>query len=84
MIYNQATTWKCRPSELLGIDDDYLAFCADQVVFYVGSTIKGDLDGVEGKNAEEINQKRSRVLDKYFGDEDTQARGYADPAMFFK
>lgn len=84
MLFNQATTWKCRPSELLAIDDEYVAYCIDQVVFHVGMTIKGDLDGVEGKNSQEINAKREHVLNKYFSDEDTTAKQYADPALFFK
>lgn len=84
LLFNQATTWKCRPSEILAIDDDYVAFCIDQAVFHVGVTIRSDLDGVEGKTSQEIAQKREQVLNKYFSDEDTTAKQYADPAMLFK
>lgn len=84
MLFNQATTWRVPPSDLLSIDDEYVAFCLNQAVFHIGITIKAELEGVEGKNSKEIEQKRSRIIDKYFSDEDTVAKGYADPAMFFK
>lgn len=84
MLFNQATTWRVPPAELLSIDDEYVAFCLNQAVFHVGITIKSELEGVEGKNSREIEQKRARIIDKYFSDEDTTAKSYADPAMFFK
>lgn len=51
---------------------------------HVGMTIRGDLESVEGKSQIEIDQKRQRVLDKYFLAEADQARQFADPALFFK
>lgn len=83
LLYNQAVTWRARPSELVAIDDEYVAYCLDQAVFHVGTTIKSELESVEGKTDQELTAKRQAILNKYFSDEDTTARQYADPALFF-
>lgn len=81
-----AKTWSCRPSDLLGIEDDYVAYCLDQAVGYVGRTIEAELEkaGSGAKNEEEAEWKRKLVLDRYLGEEDKPQRGlYADPAAMF-
>jgi hypothetical protein len=36
--------YSCRPSSLLGIQDDYLAWCMDQACFAWGSFVAGQLE----------------------------------------
>lgn len=81
-----ARTWHCRPSDLLAIDDEYVAYCLDQAVSYFGRMLEADLDGVEGKDAEEQNWKRKRILDRYLngGEEKPSPGQFADPAAMFK
>jgi hypothetical protein len=70
---------------LLRITDDYAAYCLDQAVGYFGRTVEAELDKVEGKNRDETEQKRSRVLDRYLGNTEKPSRGqFADPASMFK
>jgi hypothetical protein len=85
MTFVDAKTWNCRPSDLLAITDDYVAFCLDQAVGYFGRVVEADLEAVEGKTDAERNQKRDRVLQKYIGDKDEKPRRgqFADPAAMF-
>ncbi|MBS4536806.1 hypothetical protein GOQ29_14390 [Clostridium sp. D2Q-14] len=36
-IIEMSKHYKCKPSEILNIDDDYLAYCFDEVAFYLWS-----------------------------------------------
>jgi hypothetical protein len=82
VLFVEAKTWNCRPSDLLAIEDDYVAYCLDQAVGYLGRTIESELNKVEGKTEIETEQKRKIILDRFLGEEsDKPRRGlYADPA----
>lgn len=69
-----------RPSTLLGIEGDPLAaFCFDRAVFNFGSSLKGELDGVSGKNHKEIEGKQTKILRKWLP-EAVGSTKFADPA----
>jgi len=81
-LYIEAKTWSVRPSSLVGLaDDEYVAYCFDQAVGYVGRRIENELESVEGKNDAEIKHKREIVLSRYFSD--NKVSGFADPAAMF-
>lgn len=82
MLFMDAKTWSCRPSDLLRIEDDYVAYCLDQAVGHFGRVVENELQSVEAKTVEEANYKRRQILDQYLNpDSDKPARGmYADPA----
>lgn len=82
-----AKTWNCRPSDLLAIEDDYVAYCVDQAVGYFGRHLEGELEraGSDAKTQDEAEWKQKQILDKYLGEEDKPQRGlYADPAAMLK
>lgn len=82
-----AKTWNCRPSDLLGIEDEYVAYCFDQACGYFGRALEAELEKVEAKTEAEGKQKRQRILDRYLSmDEDEKPRpgGFADPAALVK
>lgn len=65
----------------MAISDDYVAYCLDQAVGYLGRAIEGELSRVEAKTDAEAMAKRQRVLDRFFDDETKPSRGsFADPA----
>lgn len=72
MLYNHAKKWSTRPSNLLDIDNSYVAFCLDQAVAYFGDTVSAALEQVEGKTAKDIEGKRYSLLLKYLGAPDEQ------------
>jgi len=37
-----ASTWKKRPSEMLNIDDEYIAYCFDEACTYIINQLKDD------------------------------------------
>lgn len=81
-----AKTWNCRPSDLLAITDEYVAFCVDQAIGYFGRVVEAELEAVEGKTDTERSQKRDRVLQRYIGENDDEKprRGqFADPTAMF-
>jgi len=47
---------------MLGVSDVWTAFCLDRAVHAFGSVLQSELDGVEGKTAQEITRKRERIL----------------------
>lgn len=65
----------------MALDDEYVAYCFDQAVGYIGRAIDAELDKVESKNQSEAEYKRRLVFERFFGEEDKPSRGlYADPA----
>lgn len=86
LLYNDAQSWRVRPSQLLDIDDSYVAYCLDQAINYWGKTIENDLDKVEGKNDKDTENKRKAVLNGYLypspSGEASKGR-FADPALMF-
>lgn len=86
LLFVDAKTWSCRPSELLNIEDDYVAYCLDQAVGYFGRNLEAELEkaGSGAKNEEDAEWKRQRVLDNFLGEDDKPQRGlFADPAAMF-
>lgn len=82
-----AKTWGVRPSSLVAVDDDYVAYCLDQAVGYFGRTLEAELEkaGSDAKNDEEAEWKRQRVLSSFLGEDKKPQRGmFADPAALFK
>ena len=63
-LYNHAKTWGVRPSELLDIDNPYIAYCLDEAVATFGNGVSNELESVEGKSKSQVNQRRRAVLGK--------------------
>lgn len=73
-VFNTAQTWNCRPSILLGVDDEYLAYCLDQAVSILGNGITNELNNVgttdtdrrakarEAKVQRQISKRLSQLL----------------------
>lgn len=57
-LYQHAKTWVVRPSELLSISNDYVAYCLDEAVFTFGTWVESELDSIEGEKAQDVNRKR--------------------------
>lgn len=83
--------WQVRPSELLRVRNEYVAYCLDQAVGFFGSFIEQELDAAEervrsrkGKVRESaVKAARMGVLQTYGispgGGSGT--RQFADPAL---
>lgn len=54
--------WACRPSTLLSIKDEYVAYCFDEACGQFGMAVEAEMDSVKGKTDEDINRKRYQVL----------------------
>jgi hypothetical protein len=76
-----ARTWHCRPSDLLRIEYDYVAYCVDQAVAYFGRHLDAELNSVDAKDEADARWKRQAILDRYLSDGKKPAKGrFADPA----
>lgn len=84
MLYNLATKWHSRPSELVSIADKYQAYCFDQAVTFAGSYIQNKLDNVKlgkGKNAEKQRKiEQENLLNRLLYGKKSAQPQYADPA----
>jgi hypothetical protein len=47
----QARQWKVRPSEMLGLEDPYTAYCLDEAVLDLVSYIEEELESVKVKGS---------------------------------
>lgn len=61
-MYHKAQRWSTRPSQLLGIDNDYYAYCLDEVVDTFGQYVESELDKITDKNAKKRAQKQKNRL----------------------
>lgn len=78
-----AKAFRVRPSDLLGINQDFDAFRLDRAVYRFGKHVDAELDKVTGKNENEIKQKRLRVIARYFPKAQAASgstKKFADPA----
>lgn len=83
-MYTMAKTWSCRPSDLLGLQENsHTAFCFDRACAVFGNALKAELDAVEGKKKKEIERKREQILSKWFNSEarstEAQPKKFRDP-----
>jgi hypothetical protein len=63
-VFQRSKTYGTRPSELLGIENSYIAFCFDEAIGFVGSYVQNELDGLKRKKGEkdESYSRRRTVL----------------------
>lgn len=57
-LFQNSQLWSTRPSDLVDIQDAYVAFCFDEVVASWGNYITRELEKVKGKNEKDIERKR--------------------------
>ena len=58
----------CRPSALLGLADEYVAYCLDEAVLEFAGAVEEALSQVkEAKNPKVTEKRRQDVLDKWLG-----------------
>lgn len=60
----QSRDWGKRPSELLAIDNTYIAYCVDEAVYQFGTAIEAEVNGLKRgkKEKDELFQQRKRNL----------------------
>lgn len=66
-LYVQAKTWNTRPSQLIDIDDPYVAYCVDEAVAMFGNTVSAELNDIYDKNPKKMAQKQERHLQMRLG-----------------
>lgn len=88
MLWQKSKALSQRPSTLLGVEDDYAAYCLDEAVVYFGMTLENMLESAGHKPSKEerrAKQARERLIEKIFSKDKEQAKGtgFADPAAMF-
>lgn len=71
-VYSLAKSMTVRPSQLLAIDDAYVAYCIDDAVMTFGEFIASKLNEVKGKNAKQIEGQRLLLLRRLLSSEAKQ------------
>ena len=88
LLYHNAKLWKTRPSKLLAIEDEYVAYCLDEAISFFGGQLEYELDeashGKVSKEERSARAKRQTVLDRVLGKIEGDKPAYADPATMFK
>lgn len=87
LLWLEAKAFSVRPSHLLGLDPtSYEAFCLDQAIFHLGSSVENHLEEAghkPGKEEKKAATARERVFAKYLGDKAPKGKGFSDPAALF-
>lgn len=52
--------WSCRPSELLSISDEYVAYCLDEAVYYFGKHVETELASIKQTKNEKSERYEAR------------------------
>ena len=73
-------TWGTRPSALVGIQDDFVAYCFDEAVTIFCVHVESELGRVNGKTPAMTSSMRERVLSKLLGEPER----FADPVAMGK
>lgn len=60
-LYRLAKTLRTRPSELVGLEDPYVAYCLDEAVMVFGDHVTTELEKVEGKKKERERKQRQKL-----------------------
>jgi hypothetical protein len=68
LLHQIAKEYGVRPSDLVGISHEYVAFCVDQIVFRWGTYVQGELDSVDGKDKNQIEGRRRAVIHRLLGE----------------
>lgn len=61
-LYQSAKQWGKRPSEMVAIKDEYVAYCFDEAIGTWGSFIVAEMEAVQGKDAKTVERKRRSTL----------------------
>lgn len=59
-LYQQSKLWTTRPSELIAIEDRYVAFCFDEAVAEFGLTIENEMEEASKKAKKEAQAIAAR------------------------
>lgn len=78
-MFADSRLWRCRPSELLNVDDELLAYQVDSAVATFGRYVEEQLSKVEHKDPKVANQMKDKRLRQILAGKKVQQ--YADPAM---
>jgi hypothetical protein len=88
VLWRKSQALGLQPSEALGLTrGSYEAYCLDEAVWYLGTTIEAELNEAENgkpsKGQRKAEDARKRVLEKHFGKTPEAKRKFADPMAFF-
>jgi hypothetical protein len=64
-----------RPSEIMGLDDPYLAYCLDEAITFGGRSIEADLESITHKKPKRQAQMRENRLLALLGISQSQMPG---------
>lgn len=77
-MHGLAKTYRVRPSDLLGLENTWDAFCFDSAVAVFCNKIESEMDSVKGKTDNAKKKQRDAVLRRFIP-ELAKARKFADP-----
>lgn len=83
-----ANRFRTRPSQLLGIEDPYIAYCFDEAAYTWGMFVQSQLKEAEegAKKPEQRQAARDRAWNRIFKDEkkrESEKGVFRDPATMF-
>ena len=78
MTWRQSKEFRCRPSELLHIDEELIAYYLDRAVYTFGRAVESDLDaagqsrGKHKKSEAQVAMARQQVMARWLGTQQYQ------------
>lgn len=85
LLWRQAETWGCKPSDILHVEDDWqAAYTIDQAVWNFGSALQAALDkAVDNPKMKDKQRKRAqeKVFSKWLPGGQADTSRFRDPTV---
>jgi len=85
-LYRLAQACNCRPSDLLGVENTYAAYCLDEAIVAFGTALENELETVASaaKTARAAEGAQNFVLERWlkigmFAEETTEKPKFRNP-----
>jgi hypothetical protein len=78
-LWQMSKSYRCRPSDLLDLEDPFDAFRLDRAVWTFGTELTAELNKVEGKNDKEIRKKQERILKRWIPEANQMPTKFREP-----
>jgi hypothetical protein len=82
-LINVSQAWGARPSSLIGVENDYVAYCLDEALSVLNNGINERVNAVaqaQDRKAASIEAKMRRELSKILGIDDSE-QYYRTPSI---
>jgi hypothetical protein len=61
LIFSQAKQFNRAPSDILRIEDDYVAYCLDEAIWWFGTYVESEVAAAQKSRGKKDNERKQQV-----------------------